>query len=680
MKFYIAVLIILSLAGTMNKAQTINQKEKNAGRGLQLNWIDDSVKPAVDFFAYANGNWLKNNPIPPSESYWGIFSSLQEDNYKSLLTVMKEDAKKKAPEGSNIQKVGDFYFSGMDTVRINRQGAEPLNKEFSRINKIKDLKDLNSVIALYQTYGVSPLFNFFAMQDQMNSSKIVPYLYQGGIAMPDRDYYLKTDSASIEIRNKYIEHITNMFKLLGDDAQLSKKEANIVMNIETNLAKSSMTPVEQRDPYAIYHKYSIESADSLTPTIKWKLFLKEAGIKKSDYIIISQPEFFKEVNNLLKSESIDNWKVYLRWCLINNFAPYLSNYFVDENFRFFGTVLTGAKELKPRWKRILQDADQAIGEILGQEFVRLHFPPAAKKSNIDIVDNLIKVFGERIEKLDWMSKATKEKAIYKLHKILKKVGYPDKWRDYSGLKIDRGAYVDNIIRANIFNFKYMTDKIGKPVDKTLWEMTPQTVNAYYDPSLNEIVFPAGILQPPFFDLNADDAVNYGETGATIGHEMTHGFDDQGRQYDASGNLKNWWSSNDEKKFKSRTEKIVQQFNDYVVLDSLHVNGELTLGENIADLGGLVIAYDAFKLTKEGRSNKKIDGFTPDQRFFIAYAQSWAGHERNEALKKQILTNPHSPDKLRANGPLSNMPEFYKAFNVKPGDPMYRPDSLRVKIW
>jgi len=678
MKNFLTLIVIIILAITMTKAQ--NRKQSNAGHGIQLSWMDTSVNPATDFFDYANGNWIKNNPIPPSESYWGIFYVLQEDNYKSLRKVMEADAKKKSVKGTNVQKVGDFYFSGMDTTAIDKLGAEPLKKEFDRINSINNLNDVNNVIALFQTYGVSPLFNFFAMQDQMNSAEIVPYLYQGGIAMPDRDYYLKTDSASVKIRDEYLEHIANMFKLLGDDKAKAKEEASVVINIETNLAKSSMTPVEQRDPYAVYHKYSLDSADSLTPTIKWNKFLNEVGIKNIKDIIVSQPEFFKEVNSLLQSESIDNWKIYLRWCLINSFAPYLSSNFVNEHFQFFGTVLTGAKELKPRWKRVLQDADGAIGEILGQEFVKMHFPPEAKKRNLEMVDNLIKVFGERIEKLDWMSKETKEKAIEKLHKILKKVGYPDKWRNYDGLEIDRGAYVDNIIRANIFNFKYMVAKIGKPVDKTLWEMTPQTVNAYYDPSLNEIVFPAGILQPPFFDMNADDAVNYGETGATIGHEMTHGFDDQGRQYDADGNLKNWWTADDEKKFKERTQRIIKQFNDYVVLDSLHVNGELTLGENIADLGGLIIAYDAFKMTKEGKSNKKIDGFTPDQRFFIAYAQSWAGHERSEALKKQILTNPHSPDKLRTIAPLSNMPEFYKAFDIKPGDPMYRTDSLRVKIW
>lgn len=678
MKNFLTLIGIIILALTMTNAQ--NRKQTSAGHGLQLSWMDTSVNPAVDFFDYANGNWIKNNPIPPSESYWGIFYVLQEDNYKSLRIVMEADAKKKSASGSNVQKVGDFYFSGMDTAAINKLGSEPLQKEFDRINSIKNLNDLNNVIALFQTYGVSPLFNFFAMPDQMNSSEIATYLYQGGIAMPDRDYYLKTDSASAKIREEYLEHIANMFMLLGDDAAKAKEEAAVVMNIETNLAKSSMTPVEQRDPYAVYHKYSIKSADSLTPAIKWNKFLNDVGVKNIKDIIVSQPEFFKEVNSLLQNESIDNWKTYLRWCLINTFAPYLSNNFVDEHFHFFGTILTGAKELKPRWKRILQDADGAIGEILGQEFVRMHFPPEAKKRNLEMVDNLIKVFGERIEKLDWMSKETKEKAIHKLHKILKKVGYPDKWRNYDGLEINRGAYVDNIIRSNIFNFDYMIAKIGKPVDKTLWEMTPQTVNAYYDPSLNEIVFPAGILQPPFFDMNADDAVNYGETGATIGHEMTHGFDDQGRQYDADGNLKNWWTKDDEKKFKERADKMVQQFNDYVVLDSLHVNGELTLGENIADLGGLIIAYEAFKMTKEGQSDKKIDGFTPDQRFFIAYAQSWAGHERNEALKKQILTNPHSPDKLRTNAPLSNMPEFYKAFDIKPGDQMYRPDNLRVKIW
>ncbi len=673
--FLIAAFIFLS--GNKIKAQGYY----DMGQGINLTDLDTAVSPEVDFFQYANGGWLKQNPIPASESYWGIFSVLQEDNYKSLREVMEKDAKEKnAPKGSSVQKVGDFYYSGMDTARIEKDGIKPLQKEFDRINNIKNLKDVVDVIALYQTYGASPLFSFFAGQDQKNSAAVVPYLYQGGLGMPNRDYYLNNDSTSIEIRKEYVKHISKMLQLLGEDAGKANAEADSIMNIETDLAKVSMTPVEMRDPYAIYHKMDFKRANELTPAVEWKSFLNEIGIKKADYVIVGQPDFFKEANRLLNSKSIDNWKTYLRWNLINTFASKLSKKFVDEDFHFYGTILNGAPENKPRWKRILQDADYSIGEILGKEFVKQHFPPAAKKRVMEMVNNLIKVFGERINMLDWMSPETKEKAIVKLDKIMKKVGYPNKWRSYAGLKIDRGSYVWNIIRSNIFNFNYMTSKIGKPVDKTLWEMTPQTVNAYYDPSMNEIVFPAGILQPPFFNMKADDAVNYGETGATIGHEMTHGFDDEGRQYDAEGNLKDWWTKDDGTKFKARAELMVKQFYDYKVLDTLHVNGQLTLGENIADRGGLIIAYEAFKLTREGQSNEKIDGFTPDQRFFIAYAQSWAGHIRDAALRRQILTNPHAPDKLRTNGPLSDMPEFYKAFNVKPGDPMYRADGLRVKIW
>ncbi len=674
------ILPVLVLAFVFISCSQKQNKNTNI-QGIDIADFDTTVIPQNNLFEFANGGWIKNNPIPPSERYWGVYSVLQNDNYKKLKKVMEEAAENNnAEKGSNQQKLGDFYFSGMDTVSIEKEGINPLKHEFDRINNIKNTRDLINVITLYQTYRVSPLFDFYVEQDLKNSEQQVPYLSQGGLGLPDRDYYLKTDSESVKIRKEYIQHIANMFKLLGDQSETAENEAQNIMNLETKLAKVSLTNIQQRDPYAVYHKYTLQELNKLTPEFNWTNYFDKIGAKNVDYVIVDNADFFKLVNNELKNTSLNDWKNYLRWNLISTFANDLNSKFVNEHFHFYGTVLNGITQIKPRWKRIIQAADRSIGEILGQEYVKENFTPETKARCLKLVNNLFKVFGERIKNLEWMSPETKEKALHKLNTMVKKIGYPDKWRDYSKLEIDRGPFVLNQLRANIFRFNYMLNKIGKPVDKTEWGMTPQTVNAYYNPSMNEVVFPAGILQPPLFDPNADDAVNYGETGATIGHEMTHGFDDEGRQFDAEGNLKDWWTKSDAEQFKKRAEVMIKQFDNYVVLDSLHVNGKLTLGENIADLGGLIIAHEAFKLTDEYKSNKKIGGYTPDQRFFIAYAQSWKGHTRNAALRTQVLTDPHAPDFLRANSPVSNMASFYKAFDVKQNDKMYIPDSLRVNIW
>jgi len=682
--YFVAVFVLMFVA--ISFATTLKYHKKlhlpNDGKkGIDRSNMDTTVSPAKDFFTYANGGWLKKNPIPASESSWGIYQVVQDNNYNSLWQVMKDAASESATTNNpKIQKVGDFYLSAMDTLAIEKQGFKPLQPELDRINGIADVKGLVEVMTLYQTYGVSPAFSFFGDQDQKDSKTVVPYLYQGGLGLPDRDYYFNKDAESEKIRDEYVKHITKMLKLLGEDAKTAPKHAKTIMDMETNLARTSMTMVEQRDPYNIYHKYTIVEANALTPDIDWSVFLKSVGVTGADNIIIGQPEFFKEVNKQLKKTSLDDWKTYLRWHLLNAFAGQLSSDFVKESFHFYGTILTGTTELKPRWKRVVREADGDLGELLGEVYVSKHFSPEAKKRTLDMVNNLIAVYKERIKRLDWMSSETKTKALEKLDIIMKKIGYPDKWRDYSALKIDRGSYLMNCLRANVFAFNYMANKIGKPVVRTDWGMTPQTVNAYYNPTMNEIVFPAGILQSPLFDPEFDDAVNYGNTGATIGHEMTHGFDDQGSQYDADGNLKNWWTSEDSINFVKKAQVLVKQFNECVVLDTSHVNGSLTLGENIADLGGLLIAYEAFKNTEEGKTNPVIDGFTAEQRFFIAYAQSWQSAKRKEALAEQLITDPHAPENLRANNPVSNIPEFYKAFNIKPGDKMYRPEDQRAKIW
>ncbi len=642
--------------------------------------LDTTVTPQSNFFMYVNGGWIKKYPIPASESAWGSFKEIEENNHKILKDVLEAAAADtKAETGSNTRKVGDFYATGIDSVKLNSDGIKPLAAEFEKINGIKDMQGVMEAIARFQRSFLSPLYTFYADQDQMNSSKVVSYLYQGGVSMPDKDYYLKDDAAMQKIREEYVKHIEKMFVFCGDKPEVAKANAEKVMHIETELARSQRSRVDLRDPYKNYNKKSIAQLTNETG-IDWKSQLATIGVPNTDSIIVGQPEFLVTAGELLKKVSVDDWKTYLRWKLIVAAAPYLSDPIVNENFHFFETVLNGTKELKPRWKRSLQTIDRLMGEALGEVYIQKAFAGDAKQRVLDMVNNMQGVFRDRIKALQWMGDSTKQQAVVKLDKFMKKIGYPDKMRDYSKLDIGRDSYAMNVMHASEFEFNRMIAKIGKPVDKTEWGMSPPTVNAYYNPSLNEIVFPAGILQPPFYDPGADDAMNYGAMGAIIGHEMTHGFDDQGRQYDAEGNLKNWWTSDDAVKFKDVAGKIVSQFDQYTILDSIHINGALTQGENIADLGGVRIAYEAFKKTKEGQSTEKIDGFTPDQRFFIAWAQAWRVSRRPESAKQRIITDPHSPGMWRCNGPLSNMPEFYAAFNVKPGDKMYRDDKDRVVIW
>ncbi|HEY5895306.1 MAG TPA: M13 family metallopeptidase [Chthoniobacterales bacterium] len=644
--------------------------------------IDANVNPCVDFFDYANGSWIKNNPIPGEYSIWGSFIQLAESNNQHVKSILEEAASdKSAPEGSIRRKIGDFYAAGMDVDAVNRAGITPLQPEFDRIAALKTSADFPALLAHFHLNGIATGFNFFADQDAKDSTRIIAQLFQGGLGLPDRDYYTRTDAASQKQRDQYLEHVAKMFGLLGDKPIDAAANAKIVLKIETSLAEASMTNVQLRDPNASYHKLTLTEVQALTPNFDWKTYLAGFGLNDPGDVNVGQPEFLKRVNELLKTTPIENWKTYFRWHLITGTAEELSDPFVNENFRFYGQVLTGAKELKPRWKRVLAATNGALGEAVGQLYVEKYFPPEAKSRVLDLVAALRRALRERIAAATWMGDATKKAAFAKLDQFTVKMGYPDKWRDYSSLLIDRNSYVTNVLRGNEFEVRRTLAKIGKPVDRTEWLMTPQTVNAYYNPSMNEIVFPAGILQPPFFGPKADDAINFGGIGAVIGHEMTHGFDDQGRQYDASGNLKEWWTPDDLKNFNARAQKIIDQYGNYVAIGDLKLNGELTQGENIADNGGVRIAWTALQeqWAKTGKPGP-IDGFTPEQRFFLGWAQVWRSNIRDEALRTRVLTDPHSPAKFRVNGVVSNMPEFFKAFGCDGKSPLERPASERAEIW
>ncbi|HTY58480.1 MAG TPA: M13 family metallopeptidase, partial [Bacteroidota bacterium] len=626
---------------------------------------------------------LKANPIPPSERGWGVGNLVQEETYARLRGVCEDAAANTAaPRGSNIQKIGDFYAAAVDTVNIEKQGIAPLGGDLAAIDSIHDADGLRSAIARLQRYGGDPLYAQFVVQDEKNSDVCSFHLYQGGLGLPNRDYYVNTDARTANIRREYIAHVAAMFVLLGETRETAARHSEVVMAIETALAKASRKLEDLRDPYRNYNRMSLGELDRLVPSLRWKSLLPAMAIAHVDSVVVGQPEFFREVENLLRARPLEEWKDYLRWTLVNRFAPTLSSPFEKEHFRFYQTVLSGVKEPRPRWKRALDAEERSMGDMLGQLFVERYVPPSMKQRYTALVESIFAAYASRIERLDWMSAATKEKALAKLHAVTRKVCYPDRWKDYAALEIDRSSYCANQIRADVWDYNYHASKLGKPVDRTEWDMTPQTYNAYYNPSNNEIVLPAaGLMIPGVADSLVDDAVIYGYAGAsTIGHEVTHGFDDEGRQFDAAGNLRNWWTKEDEVRFNAKAQLMVDQFQRYVVLDSLHVNGKASLGENIADLGGVVIGYDAFKKTREGQSDTLIDGLTGDQRFFLAYAYSWLGQIRDESLARQVMTDVHAPQFLRVNGPLSDVPEFYRAFGVRPGDPMYRPDSLRVKIW
>jgi putative endopeptidase len=655
---------------------------EQAGHGFDLANLDRSASPCDDFFQFADGGWVKNHPIPAAYPSWGTFNKLREDNENALRKILDEAAAdKSAKAGSNWQKIGDFYASCMDESAVETAGLKPIMPELQRIADIKDTVSLQAEIAHLQHQNVRAVFRFGAEQDFKNSTLVIAAARQGGLGMPNRDYYTKDDEKSEKLRTAYLQHVANIFKLAGDDEATASAEAKTVMGLETSFAKASMTPVETRDPNNVYHKMELAQVHELTPHFAWTEYFAEVGSPSVSDMNIGQPEFFKVVDASMASVPLADWKTYLRWQLLHAAAPSLSTKFVDENFDFYGKTLQGTQELLPRWRRCVQATDANLGEALGQFYVKENFPPEAKAKAVSMVKNLMDALRDDLATLDWMSPETRKQAAVKLDAIMIKIGYPDKWRDYSPYKVDRGPYVENVFRGGQFAVAHDLSEIGKPVDRTEWGMTPPTVNAYYNSSMNEIVFPAGILQPPFYDPKRDDAMNYGGIGAVIGHEMTHGFDDEGAKFDAQGNLKNWWTADDLKKFTERGDCVQKQFDGFEVEAGLHENGKLVEGESIADLGGLTIAYAALEKSLEGKpAPEKIDGFTPEQRFFLAFAQIWAGSGRAEFERMIVATNSHPLGRFRVRGPLSNMPAFAKAWSCKADSPMVRTEGQRCRIW
>lgn len=671
-------LIFVFIAATLLLTTSCKQKEKQDF--LSAN-IDTSVKPGDDFFYYANGRWIKNNPIPADESSWGIGNLVQEEIYIRLKTINEKAVAEKAAKGTVSQKISDFWQSGMDSITRNKNGITPLNDDLKKIDAIKSVADITQLAAEFHKKGIGCLFAGYVAQDDKNSDAMAYQLYQGGLGMPNRDYYFNTDTKTVNVRNAYQKYLFKTFNELGNDSIASVKNCNAVFALETKLAKASRKLVDLRDPYKNYNKMDVGSFAKLSSNINWANYLTAIGIKKLDSIIVGQPEFYTALNNELKSTSIDDWKNYFKFHLIQSSAGFLDDQTFNNYFEYRKS-LSGTSKARPRWKRVLDAEENILGEALGQLFVKEYFNEKAKQRYSNLVEAIRDAYKERIKKLSWMSDSTKQKALGKLTKVTKKVGYPDKWKDFSAMQISQTAYVINAQNANEWWHNYMINKLGKPVDRTEWDMSPQTYNAYYNPSNNEIVLPAGMFTVPGMrDEDLDDAFVYGYAAAsTIGHEITHGFDDQGRQYDAAGNLKSWWLPNDSIQFTQRTLKIIKQFNEFNPVDTLHVNGTATQGENIADLGGLLLGIDALKKTEAYKNNKIINGQTPLQRYFLGYAYSWMIQDRKERLSNQIMVDVHAPAKERVNGPVVNIPEFYEAFGIKQGDKMHRADSLRVNIW
>ena len=643
--------------------------------------IDSSVKPGDDFFEYANGGWIKRTPIPGSESGWGIGNLVQDEIYNRLKKINEDAVTSTNAEGSISQKIGDFWQTGMDSVALDKAGITPLKPDLDKISSIQNTSDLVIEAAALNSKGLNCFFTDYVAQDDKNSDMMAYKLDQGGLGMPNREYYFKTDDRTIKVRTAYKAYLIKTFRQLGADEATAQKDADDVFKLETRLATASRKLEDLRDPYKNYNKMGLPGVSKLAPNINWNDYTNHIGIAKIDSLIMGQPEFYAALSNEIKTTPLDTWKNYLRFHLVKGFSGYLDKASFD-NFFEYRRSLSGASEPRPRWKRVLDAEEAAIGEALGQLFVKEYFNEAAKKRYTDMVEQIREAYRQRIHNLSWMSESTKQKAFVKLDKISKKVGYPDKWKDFSALKIDKSSFLANVQRASQWWHNYNISKLGKPVDRTEWDMTPQTYNAYYNPSNNEIVLPAGIFAVPGFrDEELDDALVYGYAAAsTIGHEITHGFDDQGRQYDEAGNLKNWWNKKDEEEFNSRAKAIIRQFSEFNPVDTLHINGNATQGENIADLGGMLLGLDAFKKSETFKKNEKIAGFTPLQRYFLGYALGWMYQERKEKLASQVMTDVHAPAKERVNGPVVNIPEFYEAFGIKKGDKMYRADSLRVNIW
>ena len=639
-----------------------------------------NVKPGDDFAEYANGNWIKNNPIPAKETRWGTFNQLRDFNINAVKTILEGTLSTNAPAGSVERRVADFYSAAMDSLSIEKLGFTPIQADLNQINAIQFKSQVVTEIArLRKTGAASPLFSFYVGQDRKQVDKMVPQLGQGGTSLPDRDYYLKSDARSLKIQEAFKSYVSTLFQLIGTNEVQAKANAESIFQLEKKLAEAQMSRVEMRDPYKTYNKFSFAEFNQKSPAFNWAMTFQDFGTTAPDSMLVSAPKFFEVANKLLIETPLETWKTYLTWNVLKGSASYLSSPFVKANFAF-NQVISGQKVQTPRWQRMSSLTDGVIGELLGQLYVAKYFKPEAKVRMAELVSNLRKAFEIRIKKLDWMSDETKQKALAKLNAFTPKIGYPDTWKTYEGLEINPSSFYQNLRNASAWSFQENISQIGKPVDRSKWGMTPPTVNAYYSPVMNEIVFPAGILQFPFFDAKADDAINYGGIGAVIGHEMSHGFDDSGSQYDKDGALRNWWTKDDLAKFKAKTELLGKQFDAYTILDTLHVNGKLTMGENIGDLGGLNMAYEAFKMTKQGKSKAKIDGFTPDQRFFLGFAQVWRSSSLPETAANMIQTDPHSPAQFRAIGAPVNMDAWYKAFDVKPGDKLYKKPEDRIKIW
>lgn len=674
-RLYLAAIFLLIAALIFNGCSTSKEEDFKA---FDTAIIDTTHKPQEDFYRFAAGNWLKNNPVPEDQTIWGGFTVLREQTREQVQSIVLDAAKGINKDESPLaEKIGRFYSVGMDSIKIDADGYEPIKPLLTRIDGLSNKEDLVNEIAYMHQYTVAPLFFFYTTADAKNSDTTIAGIWQGGIGLPDRDYYLNDDEESKSIREKYNQHLTNMFKLIEYNDAEATEAAITIMKMETRLAEAQNSRLENRDPNKTYNKMTTEELIKTAPGFDWKQYMSQTGAGDPGKLNINQPKFIAEVGKMMKDVSVDDWKTYLKWNTLRGMANYLSSDFVNERFEFTGKFLSGQNKIQPRWKRVLNTVNGALGEAVGQVYVANYFPPEAKDRAVKIVKSLLVSMKESIENAEWMSDATKEQALVKLQGFGVKIGYPDKWRDYSELEVG-DSFVKNVMNSNKFDHEEMLTEINQPVKQWQWGMNPQTVNAYYHPTRNEIVFPAAILQFPFYDYRADDAINYGAMGAVIGHEISHGFDDQGRQYDAEGNIRDWWTKEDAERFDERAQMLVDQYNNYVAINDMKIDGALTLGENIGDLGGLNIAYNAFTKTDQFKKGETIDGFTPAQRFFLGWAQVWKNNIKDEELMRRLKTDVHSPGEWRVLGPLANMPEFYEAFDVKPGDPMRRDNP--IKIW
>jgi len=674
-------LLALTVSGCKDKKNNQTGDYMITEKGLDIANLDTTAIPGSDFFQFATGGWSEANPIPDEYARYGSFDQLRENNQKQIKDLIEELGKTEHEAGSAAQKIGDLYRMGMDSAQLNNDEATPIMEQLAEINAAASVDDIIKISGNIRRYAMSPFIGFYVGADDKNSSMNIAHLYQGGLGLGDRDYYLLNDDNTKNLRNGYVELIINQFKNAGYTDTDAKNAAQSVMKIETALAKAHFPREKTRIPELNYHKLKVEQLNDSVAKFKWESFFDAVGAKNIKEVNVSQVEPIATAAKLITESSVSDSKAYLSWCLINAAANYLNDDFVNTNFEFYGKQLSGRKVLQPRWKRTVSTINSALGEEVGQMYVEKYFPPQAKERVLKLVKNLEVSLGERINNLDWMSKVTKEKAQEKLKAFTVKIGYPDKWRDFSSLEIKNDSYWANIVRASEFDYNYMLNKLGKEVDRSEWFMSPQTVNAYYNPTTNEICFPAGILQPPFFYMNADDAINYGAIGVVIGHEMTHGFDDQGRKYDKIGNMSDWWTADDAEKFEKRAQVLIDHFDNIVVLGDTHANGKYTLGENIADFGGVQVSYNAFMKTEQAsEKNELIDGFTPQQRFFLAYANLWAGNIRDEEILRLTKIDPHSLGKWRVNGILPHVDVWYEAFNVSEGDSLYLPKEQRASIW